>query len=275
MTEQESAGQEKASNLALLVLLLGFLVCFVGLLGTATKEQRDRRPHQASTPPSASVQQYRASDFRVVSQKRSEGRTWAKLEVKVLTDKSAAESEIRAYLSAKYKELICLTGYENHRHPNYVILQVYNSAERIPWEQWTAELRKRHDENRPTIKVKSDVLLADHVGPVTRGGMSEARRREIWRDIIKAGDRATLEAEERFPMRKGEVIDSLSNDAYIRRTGQNIELEEALRGKYKKEVAHSHGITMEQLDAISAEGIEKDWPIGPPLFNLDGTRYSK
>lgn len=71
----------------------------------------------------------------------------------------------------------------------------------------------------------------------------ESGRKEIFKEIIAAEDKATAEAERRFP-------------ADIEK---QIDFEGELIKKYKAELAEKHGLTFDQLKSIGVEGITNNW----------------
>ena len=81
-------------------------------------------------------------------------------------------------------------------------------------------------------------------------GYTESERRQIWEDIIRAEDRADVEALLIYP------------DMTPYNDWRN--LFDELAYKYKLELAQKLGLSIEQLGEIGFEGIEKGWPF-PPL----------
>ncbi len=90
----------------------------------------------------------------------------------------------------------------------------------------------------------------------------EAERRQIWRELIKAEDRAMKESRRIYP-----DLDPLdpgySQSAYLERFQEQEALRTKLYKKYKNELAEKYGLTQKQLDEIGMEAIEKDWPLPP------------
>lgn len=83
-----------------------------------------------------------------------------------------------------------------------------------------------------------------------RFGYTESERRQIWEDIIRAEDRADVEALQIYP----------DMSPYDEWRG----LFDELAYMYKSELAQKLGLSYEQLGEIAFEAIEKDWPF-PPL----------
>jgi len=93
----------------------------------------------------------------------------------------------------------------------------------------------------------------------TRFGLTEAQRRDVYQDLTRAEDHAQIEADRRYP-----PLDTLAPDA---RWQERAEMREHFRKQAdeedRKAVAKRYELTREQLQAISAEGIEKSWPRPP------------
>jgi hypothetical protein len=91
----------------------------------------------------------------------------------------------------------------------------------------------------------------------TRFGLVEAKRREVFQEIVRAEDHAQLEALRRHP----ELDGAASPDAWRRQ----FELREGFRkqvdSENKKALGRRYSLTLEQLQAISSEGFEKAWPL--------------
>ena len=96
-------------------------------------------------------------------------------------------------------------------------------------------------ENQPNIKYEETEK---------KFGDTESERKQIWKDIIRAEDRADVEALLIYP------------DMTPYNDWRN--LFDELANRYKLELAHKLGLSMEQLAEIGYEGIEKGWPF-PPL----------
>lgn len=101
------------------------------------------------------------------------------------------------------------------------------------------------DKREPRVLINEERLAALSQEPEERVGLSEQERREVFRGIATAEDRATQEAMARFP------------DSQIMK---QIELERELGEKYKAELAQKYGLTEGQLREIMVEGVTKGWP---------------
>jgi acetyl-CoA acetyltransferase len=78
-----------------------------------------------------------------------------------------------------------------------------------------------------------------------RFGLSEDQRRQVFMEMTQADQRATKEAEQKYP---------------ITEVKKNAEYERALREKYYNAIAKKYKLTVDQLGWVAEEGIKKKWP---------------
>ena len=104
-----------------------------------------------------------------------------------------------------------------------------------------------------TIKIKDNLeeYLKQRAASDVRFGLSKDKRKEIFRQIVIAEDRAQTEADRRYP------IDPNDPEVNIEK---NIDLESRLADQYRAQVYKKYGITKEIANKISAEAIHEKWP---------------
>jgi hypothetical protein len=81
----------------------------------------------------------------------------------------------------------------------------------------------------------------------------------VWNQIIAAEDRATREANERFPIER---------TSSVQQANERLDHVKTLIEKYRHDVASKNGLTEEQLNAISTEAVQGNWPF--PRLNEAG-----
>lgn len=89
--------------------------------------------------------------------------------------------------------------------------------------------------------------------PKEKHGLSKAQRKEIWKALINAEDRAQEEADERYTT---DVIDPNYAESNIEK---NIDLYRELRKKYRKDLESEYDLDVGILDSITHEGIRSEW----------------
>jgi hypothetical protein len=255
----------------------------------------------------------------------------------VLVSGEMSEPALAVLLNQLYSSTRARRGFKYHDSPTNIYIYAFTSKERAEsgMGQWIAMLQKSYDDVKPTISINQRQITQLGAKPEEGFGLSEERRREIWKELVLVEDRAREEAEEQYPLdptqslREGQVFQlsketplmpelepaepmtalqrmrrlapqttikvltvarkhqtpwyfveakSPSKDSLgsgwinsVALMGQSqvgpkeqlekqAELESRLKDKYEDELAKKYGLTREQLEKISIEGIEKDWP---------------
>lgn len=97
----------------------------------------------------------------------------------------------------------------------------------------------------------------------TKFGLTEAKRRDVYQEILRAEDHAQVEADRRYPP----PDPSASSDRWQRRAETREQFRKQADEEDKKAIAKRYGLTTEQREAIGAEGFQRDWP-RPPRRSL-------
>jgi len=115
-------------------------------------------------------------------------------------------------------------------------------------------------DTEPSMLLKRQQLDHLHDEPEQTFGLSEAERKQIWRESIAAEDRAAKEAEKNFPLPEA-TSPGYTREAVNEVLDRQMDYENKARKEYKQAVARKHKITWDQLKQIEIEGVEKDWPM--------------
>ncbi|MEM6793108.1 MAG: hypothetical protein AAF725_03960 [Acidobacteriota bacterium] len=109
---------------------------------------------------------------------------------------------------------------------------------------------------------KMKPVLTPEETPTGVQRLSEGQRRSIYGELVRAEDRATREAESKFPTdisripaRKRKSYD-LSAALW-----KNMEAEEKLRAEYIEELLKKYQLTEEELDEVKPEARQERWPL--------------
>ncbi len=130
------------------------------------------------------------------------------VKLNILVSGEISETGLRALLKKLYSS-IKARKFKYHDSPTNIyihafvskeIYEAYKSGVAAPW---VATLQKSYGE-RPSIYIYMDVYQRQiaQLGakPEERFGLSEERRKEIWKELILIERRATEEAQERYPL---------------------------------------------------------------------------
>ena len=164
----------------------------------------------------------------------------------VLGSGEISEAGLKSLLNQLYSSTKARKGFKYHDSPTSIYIYIYTSKERAEsgMAQWIAMLQKAHAETKPTININERQLAQLGAEPEERFGLSEEKRKEIWKELILIEDRAMKEAEKRYP----------------EQWEKEIEMQRRLIDENENKLAEKYELTPDQLGKISTEGLEKDWP---------------
>lgn len=90
--------------------------------------------------------------------------------------------------------------------------------------------------------------------------LTEVKRRQIFKAIVAAEDKAQAEADKKYPV-SGRSTWSLSKSELRSQIDKNIDLMRHLEEQYKKDLSKKYNLTKEKLKKISIEGVSERWPL--------------
>lgn len=190
-------------------------------------------------------------DATVAYEDEVDTRIKAQVEQRVFVSGSVSEEGLRRFLKNRYQQLSTRSGFTYHNGPTNIYIYVFGSENRA--EQggmgWMGAVMKGASDEAPDIEIKPNLIKSYKEGPEEKFGFSEAKRKEIFRELVRAEDRALADAEDKYP------------DDFDQQTDYQRELEE----KYTRQVREEYGITEAIADSITTEAIyEKEWPMPEP-----------
>jgi hypothetical protein len=118
------------------------------------------------------------------------------------------------------------------------------------------------DSYRTSIQVKENLeeYLQKRSRAEERLGLTEGKRRQIFKEIVAAEDKAQAEADRRYPV-SGSITWNMTKSQLLSQMDRNTQLMRALEEKYKNDLTRKYGLTREQLKEITHEGIAENWPM--------------
>ena len=121
----------------------------------------------------------------------------------------------------------------------------------------TSEIAKSNDRSNYDISYKIKDSLEEYLSQRGKSedkfGFTEEERRQIFKEIVAAEDRAMNEADAKYPLGKAGV----TMDDFKKNSDLNSELTE----KYKEQVRKKYGITEDQETEIVVEAFMEKWPM--------------
>lgn len=124
------------------------------------------------------------------------------VELNILVSGEISETGLKALLNKLYSSTKAKKGFKYHNSPTNIYIYAFTSKERAEsgMGQWIAMLQKSYGDVSPKISINERQIAQLGAEPEEKFGLSEATRKQIWSEIVKAEDRATKEAEERYPL---------------------------------------------------------------------------
>ena len=157
-------------------------------------------------------------------------------------------AQLEAEILERYRAAAARRGFLYYNPATNIYIYVYGTEQQARAGEglWIGMIAKGFsDKEEPQVRISENRLAALSLAPEERFGLSEQRRRQIFREIVAAGDRATLDAMAQIP------------DSQIMK---QLDLERELEESYKAKVAQQHSLTNDQLLKIAVEGGTKGWP---------------
>ena len=163
----------------------------------------------------------------------------------LVVPEAASDQELTALLNQLLRDVRQRTGFQYHEHPTVVAIYAYGSREHAEsgMGQWEAMVSKTPLDYEPSVRIRAGRGTTGEAA--SRFGLTRQERMAVFGQLVGAGDRGQIEAESEFPtnlIRQFERADQLTE-------------------QYKQDLADELGITREQLDEISVEGLQQNWPM--------------
>ncbi len=185
--------------------------------------------------------------YALVDERISDMPIKTQIEQHIVVTGIPSSAGLEAEIRQRYRAALGRRGFKYHNPPSNIYIYVYGSEEQARAGQglWIGMLAKSYsDTGDPQISINQDRLVALSAVPEERFGLAESKRKDVFREIVAAGDRATREAMARVP--DSEIM-------------KQIELERELTQQYKRDVARKYALTEDVLVEIGVEGIKKGW----------------
>lgn len=110
----------------------------------------------------------------------------------------------------------------------------------------------------PSVDYVDDYFKPEAPAPASLHRLPESRRKRIYFEVGKAGDRAQHEADAAYPTGGGDNAEQVDQEQ--RNITPNMKMNSDLTEKYSQAVRKRYRLTGKQFDDIQAEGLEKHWP---------------
>jgi len=168
------------------------------------------------------------------------------------------KTNIRSVLQNVFLDVETAGNYKYHSEPTLIAIHLFTSPQlaRKGVGRPVATLHKNGLNTPPRITINEEMIKVYNEKPETKYGYTEVKRKEIFKELVAAEDKARMEAENRFPINK-----NLSGEKLLAESYKQEERREMLNQKYESIVETKYGLSSEQNIKISVEGLNKNWPM--------------
>jgi uncharacterized protein (DUF433 family) len=226
------------------------------MAGSATPAPQPTVP--AQTKPDAPMPTY-----DVVDRDTYDAPIKTQIELHAVVSGTLTELSLKQLLQKLYDEANAARGFKYHGgKPTHVFIYLYTSRDHFKsgMGQWIAMLSKVGEGSRIETQVKTELIAQLDAKPEVKHGLPESKRKEIFRAIVTAEDRADADAQRMYPL-PDPSKSGYSQAKASEQIKKQAEALNALTEKYKSEVAERYGITQEQLRDILVEALTKNCPM--------------
>lgn len=214
---------------------------------SAGEVERSLDATEPSEPPAPEDAEAESVVYSVLEEAVSDEPIKTQIEQHIVAKGIPSAQGLEAEIRNRYAAAVSRKGFRYHNPASNIYIYVYGSEEQARAGQglWIGMLAKGpSDTGEPRVQISQERLAALSAPSEERFGLSEEMRRQVFREITAAEDRATREAMSRVP------------DSQIMK---QIDLERELSSKYKLEVARKYGLSEEQLLKVTVEGVTNGW----------------
>ena len=200
--------------------------------------------------------------FEIIKQEESDTPIKAQIVITAIVSGDVTEEGLESLLTKLYEEAREETGFLTyHDEVTNVYIYLFSSREYAEsGYQWIAMLDKSYDDPGPDITIDEN-RLGLYLNPPQveiNFGLTESQRKEIFKDYIRAEERAGIESMERYP----DLLPSApgySQDAFLAQLYRQTDEQGRLGEIYKEALAEENGLTRDELSKIVQEGLKSDW----------------
>jgi hypothetical protein len=201
--------------------------------------------------------------YEVVDQDTYDAPIKTQIELHAVVSGTFTELGLKQLLQKLYDEANATRDFKYHEgKPTHVFIYLYTSQDHFKsgMGQWIAMLSKVGEDSQIQTQVKTELIAQLDAKPEVKHGLSESKRKEIFRALVTAEDRAHADAQRMYPLPDPSKpgYSQAKASEQVKKQAQAVN---TLREKYELEVAKRFGLTQEQLKDISIEGLMKDWPM--------------
>jgi len=193
------------------------------------------------------------SKFSLIDEEIYDSPAKTQIVQEVLATSLPTETELKAELLRRFHAAKRRSGFKYNNPPTNVFIYIYGTKEQASAERgilWIGMLAHDfYDEGEANdILINNARLTALSAKPELIFGLSEEKRKRLFKEIAAVENRSTREAEVLIPDPKN-----------LEEWKEFGKLEEKFDDKYKAELMQKYGLDSDQLLKITVEGVKKGW----------------
>jgi len=329
--------------ISIAIVVIGVSASFIESPDRSSPPQNQTRSDklEVNSPPSSlSSDSFPKLDFRLIDEEKYDAPAKTQVVYHALVSGELTEAGLRDVLAALYAKALKTAGLKNYSgRVTHVFVYLYTTEAHFKSGsgQWIAMLSRVGEDAAKDIKIRKESFSQIAAKSEDKFGLSEVQRKEVFRLLLMAQDKAQGAAEEKIPivptraMKVGQIFQltketplmpemdpadplaalskmrKLPAGSYIKvskiarkasspwyqvssidrqkknrlgtgwinsvalmgqaqvetkeQLSRQIVFAEELTTKYKIQISQKYKITEEQLSAIGAEGMAKNWPV--------------
>lgn len=184
-------------------------------------------------------------EYEIVQEEEDDSPLQAQVEQHIVVSKDIDEQGVRAVLEYQHSRVSSRTDFDYHDAPTSIYLYVYEDEQRARADQglWIGMSQMGPDDSGPEVTIRSDQIARLGEEASNKFGLTESKRRALFREIARVEDEAVDEAMERYP----QDIDA------------QLGYERRLAETKKIKLAQQYGVDRAILDSVSLEGVVNRW----------------
>jgi hypothetical protein len=178
------------------------MIAFSILSNVTTTPVEKEKEKLAATPSANKEEKIVMPKYSVLDEEIYDAPIKTQVGLTILVSGEISEPGLRALLNKLYFSIKARRGFKYHDSPTNIYIWAFTSKERFEagMGQWIAMLEKSYYDVEPTIRINERQIAQLSAKPEQRFGLSEEKRKEIWKELVLLERRARKEAKERYPI---------------------------------------------------------------------------
>jgi len=185
------------------------LLVAVGIFIAFRAKEEGHREKASSSPPRKPTQSRRKKapvvtpSYTIVDQDKYDAPIKTEITLHAIVSGKITEAGLKALLHKLYEEACAMRAFRHHGgRPTHVFIYLYTSREHFDSRmgQWIAMLSRVGADAPVKTEIRTELIPQLSALPEVKYGLTESKRKEIFRAIVRAEDQADAEAERRYPL---------------------------------------------------------------------------